>query len=133
MTAEVIEAAKNLKVIGRMGVGVDNIDLNAAKAHQITVVNAAVATTIAVAELAVGMMFALVRELPRADASMKAGQWLKKDFNGIELFGKTLGVVGFGNIGQVVSRYATALGMKVLAHDPGRRVHARTRRGGGQP
>jgi len=118
MTAEVIEAAKNLKVIGRMGVGVDNIDLNAAKAHQVTVVNAAVATTLAVAELAVGMMFALVRELPRADASLKAGQWLKKDFNGIELFGKTLCVVGFGNIGQVVSRYSVALGMKVLAYDP---------------
>ncbi|MEL7645168.1 MAG: hydroxyacid dehydrogenase [Anaerolineaceae bacterium] len=118
MTAEVIAAAKNLKVIGRMGVGVDNIDLNAAKARNVTVVNAAVATTLAVAELAVGMMFALVREIPRADASLKAGQWLKKDFNGMELFGKTLGVVGFGNIGQVVSKYALALGMQVLAYDP---------------
>ncbi len=118
MTAEVIAAAKNLKVIGRMGVGVDNIDLNAAKAHNVTVVNAAVATSIAVAELAIGMMFALVREIPRADASLKAGQWLKKEFNGMELFGKTLGVVGFGNIGQVVSRYASALGMQVLAFDP---------------
>ncbi|MEN6555882.1 MAG: hydroxyacid dehydrogenase [Anaerolineaceae bacterium] len=118
MTAEVIAAAKNLKVIGRMGVGVDNIDLNAAKAHNVTVVNAAVATSLAVAELAVGMMFALAREIPRADASLKAGQWLKKDFNGMELFGKTLGVVGFGNIGQVVSRYALALGMQVLSYDP---------------
>ena len=118
MTAEVIAAAKKLKVIGRMGVGVDNIDLNAAKAHNVTVVNAAVATTLAVAELAVGMMFALVRELSRADASLKAGQWLKKEFNGMELFGKTLGVVGFGNIGQVVSKYTLALGMQVLAYDP---------------
>ncbi|HAE85386.1 MAG TPA: hypothetical protein DCG78_02610 [Anaerolineaceae bacterium] len=118
ITAEVIAAAKNLKVIGRMGVGVDNIDLQAAQAHHITVVNAPVATTQAVAELTLGFMFALVREIPRADASMKAGQWLKKEFNGAELFGKTLGIVGFGNIGGTVGKYASALGMKVLAFDP---------------
>jgi len=118
MTAEVIAAAKNLKVIGRMGVGVDNIDLRAAQAHQISVVNAAVATTQAVAELTLGFMFALVREIPRADASMKAGQWLKKEFNGAELFGKTLGIIGFGNIGSTVGKYAQALGMNVLAFDP---------------
>ena len=115
MTAEVIAAAARLKVIGRMGVGVDNIDLNAAKAHKVTVVNAAVATTLAVAELTIGMMFALAREIPRADASMKAEQWLKKDFTGIELAGKTLGIVGFGNIGQAVARIAGALGMKVIS------------------
>ena len=115
MTAEVIAAAARLKVIGRMGVGVDNIDLNAAKAHKVTVVNAAVATTLAVAELTIGMMFALAREIPRADASMKAEQWLKKDFTGIELAGKTLGIVGFGNIGQAVAKIAGALGMKVIS------------------
>lgn len=115
MTAEVIAAAARLKVIGRMGVGVDNIDLNAAKAHKVTVVNAAVATTLAVAELTIGMMFALAREIPRADASMKAEQWLKKDFTGIELAGKTLGIVGFGNIGQAVAKIARALGMKVIS------------------
>ena len=115
MTAEVIAAAARLKVIGRMGVGVDNIDLNAAKAHKVTVVNAAVATTLAVAELTIGMMFALAREIPRADASMKAEQWLKKDFTGIELAGKTLGIVGFGNIGQAVAKIARAMGMKVIS------------------
>jgi D-3-phosphoglycerate dehydrogenase len=118
MRAEVIAAAKNLKVIGRMGVGVDNIDLTAAQAHQVSVVNAAVATTQAVAELTLGFMFALVRETPRADASMKAGQWLKKEFNGTELFGKTLGIIGFGNIGSTVGKYALALGMNVIAFDP---------------
>lgn len=115
MTAEVIAAAARLKVIGRMGVGVDNIDLNAAKAHKVTVVNAAVATTLAVAELTIGMMFALAREIPRADTSMKAEHWLKKDFTGIELAGKTLGIVGFGNIGQAVAKIAGALGMKVIS------------------
>ena len=118
MTAEVIEAAKNLKVIGRMGVGVDNIDLNAAKTHHVTVVNAAVATTLAVAELTMGFMFSLAREIPRADASMKAGQWIKKELEGSELFGKTLGILGFGNIGKTVGKYASALGMKVIAFDP---------------
>ena len=115
MTREVIEAGKNLKVIGRMGVGVDNIDLEAAKDNGVTVVNCAVATSQAVAELALGMMFALARELPRADATMKAETWAKKEFNGIELMGKTLGIIGYGNIGRVVAQGATALGMKVLA------------------
>ncbi|MFZ3071513.1 MAG: hydroxyacid dehydrogenase [Anaerolineaceae bacterium] len=118
LTAEVFNAAENLKVVGRMGVGVDNIDLNAAKEHHVTVVNAAVASSIAVAELAMGLMLALVREIPRADASMKAETWLKKEFNGTELYGKTLGVIGFGNIGRRVGNYASAFGMSILAYDP---------------
>jgi D-3-phosphoglycerate dehydrogenase len=115
MTREVIQAGTKLKVIGRMGVGVDNIDLVAAQEKGITVVNCAVATSQAVAELALGMMFSLAREIPRADFTMKAETWAKKEFNGIELLGKTLGIIGYGNIGRVVANGALALGMKVLA------------------
>ena len=87
VTEAVLAAAPHLKVVGRAGVGVDNIDLAAAKAHQVTVVNSPLATTVAVAELTLSLMLSLVRELPRADASMKAGKWLKKEFEGRELFG----------------------------------------------
>lgn len=118
VTPAVFEAAKNLKVVGRAGVGVDNIDLNAAKEHKVKVVNSPVATTVAVAELAVGMMLALVRELPRADAAMKQEKWLKKEFKGAELFRKTLGVIGFGRIGSTVARMARAFEMRILAYDP---------------
>jgi D-3-phosphoglycerate dehydrogenase / 2-oxoglutarate reductase len=118
VTREVFAAAKKLKVVGRSGVGVDNIDLAAAKDHKVTVVNAPVATTRAVAELVMGMIFALARELPRADQSMKQNQWLKKEFEGVELDGKILGVLGIGRIGSTVARMATPLGMKVLACDP---------------
>lgn len=117
VTKEVFEAAKNLKVVGRAGVGVDNIDLEAAKAHGVTVVNAPTSTTIAVAELAFGLMLSLVREIPRADATMKQEQWLKKDFNGSEVYGKTLGIIGYGNIGRRLSKYAQALGMKVICYN----------------
>jgi D-3-phosphoglycerate dehydrogenase len=105
-------------VVGRAGVGVDNIDLAAAKAYQVTVVNSPLATTVAVAELTLSLMLSLVRELPRADASMKAGKWLKKEFEGRELFGKTLGVIGFGRIGSAVATRAKAFEMKILAYDP---------------
>ncbi|MDR3575437.1 MAG: hydroxyacid dehydrogenase [Anaerolineaceae bacterium] len=118
VTPAVFDAGKKLKVVGRSGVGVDNIDLAAAKQHGVTVVNAPVATSIAVAELAFGMMLALVRELPRADASMKNGKWLKKEMEGTEVYGKTLGVVGFGRIGSNVAQRAAAFGMKILAYDP---------------
>ena len=114
----VLEAGKKLKVIGRAGVGVDNIDLTAAKAKGVTVVNSPLATTVAVAELAMGMMLAVVRELPRADASIKAGKWLKKEFEGSELNEKTLGVIGFGRIGCAVAQRAGAFGMKIIAYDP---------------
>ena len=118
VTAELIKAAKSLKVVGRMGVGVDNIDLKAAKENNVIVVNAAVATSEAVAELAMAMIFGLARELPRADATMKADVWAKKEFEGIELMGKTLGVLGYGNIGRLTGKYAAAMGMRVLAFDP---------------
>jgi D-3-phosphoglycerate dehydrogenase len=91
VTAAVFEAGTKLKAVGRAGVGVDNIDLNAARQHQVTVVNSPLATTVAVAELAMGLMLALVREIPRADAALKEGKWLKKELEGAELYQKTLG------------------------------------------
>ena len=98
VTPAVFDAGKKLKVVGRAGVGVDNIDLAAAKAHGVTVVNAPVSTTMAVAELTMALMLALVREVPRADAAMKQGKWLKKELEGVELYRKTLGIIGFGRI-----------------------------------
>ena len=118
VTAAVFEAGKKLKVVGRSGVGVDNIDLNAAKEHKVTVVNAPIATTIAVAELTMGLMLSVMREIPRADAGMKGGKWLKKELEGNELYKKTLGVIGFGRIGSAVGVRAAAFGMKVLGYDP---------------
>ncbi len=118
VTPAVFEAGKKLKVVGRAGVGVDNIDLAAAKEHHVTVVNSPLATTVAVAELTMSLMLSIVREIPRADASMKAGKWAKKEFEGTELFGKTLGVVGFGRIGSAVAARAKAFEMKILAYDP---------------
>lgn len=118
VTVPVMDAASRLKVIGRAGVGVDNIDLEAAKKHNIAVVNAPTSTSIAVAELTFGLLLALAREIPRADAGMKHGQWLKKELEGVELTGKTLGVIGFGRIGVEVGRRAAAFGMNVIAYDP---------------
>jgi D-3-phosphoglycerate dehydrogenase len=118
VTAAVMDAAAKLKVVGRAGVGVDNIDLEAAKKHKITIVNAPSSTTIAVAELAFGLLLALAREIPRADAAMKQGQWLKKELEGVELNGKTLGIIGFGRIGMEVGRRAAAFGMNVILYDP---------------
>lgn len=117
VTKEVFEAARNLKAVGRAGVGVDNIDLQAAKEHGVTVVNAPTSTTIAVAELAFGLMLALVREIPRGDAGMKQENWLKKELMGKEIYGKTLGIVGYGNIGRRLSQYTQALGMKVICYN----------------
>jgi D-3-phosphoglycerate dehydrogenase len=117
-TAALLAAGKNLKVVGRAGVGVDNIDLAAAKEKHVIVVNSPLATTLAVAELTLGLMLSVVREIPRADASMKAGKWLKKEFEGTELSGKTLGVIGFGRIGVAVAQRAAAFGMKIIAFDP---------------
>ncbi|HLO32645.1 MAG TPA: hydroxyacid dehydrogenase [Anaerolineales bacterium] len=118
VTTAVLEVASKLRVIGRAGVGVDNIDLEAAKQHHITVVNAPSSTTLAVAELAFGLLLALAREIPRGDAAMKQGQWLKKEFQGVELYGKTLGVIGFGRIGTEVGKRAAAFGMNVITYDP---------------
>ena len=118
VTASVMDAATRLKVIGRAGVGVDNIDLEAAKKHNITVVNAPMSTSLAVAELTFGLLLALAREIPRADESMKQGQWLKKELEGVELNGKTLGLIGLGRIGMEVGRRASAFGMNIIAYDP---------------
>lgn len=115
MTRELIESGTRLKVIGRTGVGVDNIDLDAAKEKGIVVVNAPSATTESVAELTLGLIFALAREIPRADASMKRGEWAKKEFMGTELYGKTLGIIGFGRIGSTVGQMAAAMGMRINA------------------
>src|SRR5574342_67487 len=118
VNAAVLEAASRLKVIGRAGVGVDNIDLEAAKKHGVTVVNAPMSTTLAVAELTFALLLALAREVPRADAGMKQGKWLKKELEGVELNGKTLGIIGFGRIGAEVGKRAAAFGMNVIAYDP---------------
>ena len=126
----VFDAAPNLKVVGRAGVGVDNIDLAAAKSHNVTVVNSPIATTLAVAELAIGLMFAVAREISRADAGMKNTKWLKKELEGIELNGKTLGVIGFGRIGAATAQRAAAMGMKIIAFDPQLSAAEITARGG---
>jgi D-3-phosphoglycerate dehydrogenase len=118
LTQAVFDAAQSLKVIGRAGVGVDNIDLAAASLHGVTVVNTPVSTTIAVAELTLALMFALARAVPRADAAMKTGQWIKNELQGVELTGKTLGIIGMGRIGSEVARRAGALGMVGIGHDP---------------
>jgi D-3-phosphoglycerate dehydrogenase len=118
VTPDVFDAAARLKVIGRAGVGVDNIDLEAAKKHNVTVVNAPTSTTVAVAELAFGLLLAVAREIPRADTGMKQGEWLKKQFEGVELNGKTLGIIGFGRIGMEVGKRAAAFGMNVIIYDP---------------
>jgi D-3-phosphoglycerate dehydrogenase / 2-oxoglutarate reductase len=118
VTDAVIEAASRLKVIGRAGVGVDNIDLEAAKKHHVTVVNTPTSTTVAVAELSFGLLLALAREIPRADATMKQGQWSKKEFEGVELNGKILGIIGYGRIGIETGKRAAAFGMNVIVYDP---------------
>ena len=118
LTPEVFAAAKMLKVAGRAGVGVDNINLPAAKEHKVTVVNSPLATTVAVAELTMGLMLSLIREIPRADAGMKQSNWLKKELRGTELYKKTLGVIGFGRIGVATAERAKAFGMKIIAYDP---------------
>lgn len=117
VTAEVIQAAKKLKVIGRAGVGVDNIDLKTAKENHIIVVNAPEAISFSVAELVAGFMFSLARSLQIADRGMKEGEWLKKQLIGSELRGKTLGIIGMGRIGSAVAKLAGALGMKPVGYD----------------
>jgi len=118
VSQQVFDSATKLKVVGRAGVGVDNIDLESARAHGVAVVNAPTSTSLAVAELAIGLMLALAREIPRADAGMKQGAWLKKELGGMELHGKTLGILGMGRIGAEVGVRAAAFGMSVLGYDP---------------
>ncbi|WP_340109141.1 phosphoglycerate dehydrogenase [Pikeienuella sp. HZG-20] len=117
-TAEIIAAAGNLKVIGRAGIGVDNIDLAAASAKGVVVMNTPFGNAITTAEHAIAMMFAVARQIPAADASTQAGKWEKSRFMGVELTGKTLGLIGCGNIGSVVAARGVGLKMKVIAFDP---------------
>jgi D-3-phosphoglycerate dehydrogenase/(S)-sulfolactate dehydrogenase len=118
ITRPVIEAATELRVIGRAGVGVDNIDLDAATERGVVVMNAPTGNTTTTAELAVALLCALARNIPRADRSVRAGSWKKKHLMGTELSQKTLGVVGLGRIGRVVAQRAQGLDMNVIAHDP---------------
>jgi D-3-phosphoglycerate dehydrogenase len=118
VTADVFAAAPDLKVVGRAGVGVDNIDLKAAKAKNVIVVNAPQSTTIAVAEHTLALMLSLAREIPLADAGLRRGEWLKKKLEGFELSGKTLGIVGMGRIGSAVAARATGFGMICVGYDP---------------
>ena len=118
VTAEVIEAGKKLQVIGRAGVGVDNIDLQAATRRGILVVNAPLGNTISAAEHAIGLMLALARHIPAASASLREGRWERKRFLGVEVRGKSLGVVGLGQVGSEVARRARGLEMHVLGYDP---------------
>src|SRR5688572_1820037 len=118
VTRAVIEAGPALKVIGRAGVGVDNIDVPAAVAAGVIVVNSPLAASVSVAEHTLGLLLALARLIPAADASMKQGKWEKSAFMGSELSGKTLGLLGLGRIGALVAQRAAAFGMDVLAFDP---------------
>ena len=118
VTSKVLEQARNLKVIGRAGIGVDNVDIPAATARGIIVMNTPFGNSITTAEHAISLMLALARQIPEADASTRAGKWEKNKFMGVEIFGKTLGVVGCGNIGSIVADRATGLRMKVVAFDP---------------
>ncbi len=118
VTDKVISAGKNLKIIGRAGVGVDNIDLNSATEHGIIVVNSPDGNTHAAAEHTVALMLSMARNIPDAVVSTKAGQWERSKFTGVEVFGKTLGVIGFGKIGQHVAKTALALGMNLVVNDP---------------
>jgi D-3-phosphoglycerate dehydrogenase len=118
VTREVIDAAHELKVIGRAGIGVDNVDVGAATKRGIVVMNTPGGNTITTAEHAIALMVSLARHVPQATASMKAGKWDKKSFTGKELYNCTLGVIGLGNIGRIVADRGRGLGMKVIAHDP---------------
>ncbi len=118
VTAKMLENAKKLKVIGRAGIGVDNVDIPAATAKGIIVMNTPFGNSITTAEHAITMMLALAREIPQADISTQAGKWEKNRFMGVEITGKTLGIIGCGNIGAIVADRAQGLKMKVVAYDP---------------
>ncbi len=118
VTKELLDAAPNLKVVGRAGIGVDNVDLKTATSRGVVVMNTPHGNSITTAEHAIAMMFALAREIPEASASTKAGKWEKNRFMGVELTGKTLGLIGCGNIGSIVADRAVGLKMKVVAYDP---------------
>jgi D-3-phosphoglycerate dehydrogenase / 2-oxoglutarate reductase len=118
VTAKIIEAAKQLRVVGRAGVGVDNVDIEAATQHGTVVMNTPGGNTVTTAELSFTMLLSLARKVPQAHATMVAGKWDRKLFQGVELAGKTLGVLGMGRIGTEVAKRAIAFGMRVIAYDP---------------
>ncbi|OAN66325.1 phosphoglycerate dehydrogenase [Sphingomonas sp. TDK1] len=118
VTKDILEHATNLKVIGRAGIGVDNVDIPAASAKGVVVMNTPFGNSITTAEHAIALMFALARQLPEADVSTQAGKWEKNRFMGVELTGKTLGLIGAGNIGSIVADRAIGLRMRVIAYDP---------------
>ncbi|MGA7610341.1 MAG: phosphoglycerate dehydrogenase, partial [Xanthobacteraceae bacterium] len=118
VSAKILEQAKSLKVIGRAGIGVDNVDIPAATAKGIIVMNTPFGNSITTAEHAITLMLALARQIPQADTSTQAGKWEKNRFMGVEITGKTLGVIGCGNIGSIVADRAVGLRMKVIAYDP---------------
>ncbi len=118
VTKEILAHATNLKVVGRAGIGVDNVDIPAASAQGVVVMNTPFGNSITTAEHAIALMFALARQLPEADASTQAGKWEKNRFMGVELTAKTLGLIGAGNIGGIVADRARGLKMKVVAYDP---------------
>src|SRR4249919_2686165 len=118
LTGDLIARGERLKVIGRAGVGVDNVDVDAATRRGIVVANAPESTVVSAAEQTVGLLVALARNIPQAHAALKQHRWERSRWNGVELEGKTLGVLGFGRIGQQVARRAIGLGMQVVAYDP---------------
>src|SRR5579862_5957515 len=118
VTKPILEAASHLKVVGRAGIGVDNIDVAAATQAGVVVMNTPFGNSITTAEHAIALMFALARDLPQADLSTQAGKWEKNRFMGVELYSKTLGLIGAGNIGSIVADRALGLKMKVVAYDP---------------
>ncbi|MDR3437945.1 phosphoglycerate dehydrogenase [Telmatospirillum sp.] len=118
VTAEILAAADNLKVVGRAGIGVDNVDIPAATARGVVVMNTPFGNSITTAEHAIAMMFSVARDIPQANASTQAGKWEKSKFMGVELTAKTLGIIGCGNIGSIVAERGIGLKMKVIAYDP---------------
>jgi len=117
LTADILEKASNLKVIGRAGVGLDNVDLLKAEELNIKVFNTPEAPSVSVSELTIGLLLSLVRHISKADQTMHCGEWCKSDYMGYVLKGKKIGLIGFGNIGQTVAKIATAMGMKVGIYD----------------
>ena len=118
VTAELLNAGKKLRVVGRAGVGVDNVDVETATRRGVLVLNAPGGNTVSTAEHAFSLLLSVARKIPQADASLRAKKWSRKDFEGVELYNKTLGVIGMGRIGSEVSRRAIAFGMRVVAYDP---------------
>jgi len=129
ITADMIEAADNLKVIGRAGIGVDNVDVEAASRKGIVVMNTPGGNNVTTAEHTISLMLALARHIPQAVASLKAGEWKRDKFMGVELCNKTLGIIGLGNVGRIVAERALGLRMKVIGHDPFVQAEAAARMG----